>query len=97
MVPPPRAAAGGEELRGGRGHVGGRVYYGRDVDQVPHHAGKHGPASVDTDCPVMWGDISRGLAQCRVSGPLQQGRDTPECQEAGQGETEALCQGPIRL
>jgi len=54
VVPAAGVAAGGEELRHGRGHVGRGMYHGRDVDEVTYHAGKYRAASTDPDRSAVW-------------------------------------------
>ena len=75
--------------------MGGRLYHGRDVDQVAHHAGEHGAAPADTDSTAVRGDTARRVARGGAAGPVQQDGDTKDTEEEGEGKTEAVCEGPV--
>lgn len=64
MVSTAGASVGREKLRAARGHVGGGVHHGGDVDARPHNAGGHRAAPADSDLAAVRVDNSAGLARC---------------------------------
>lgn len=97
MVPASGTVAGRKELRSAGRPLGRGLHHGRNVDQIPNNAGKQRAATTDVDLAAVRFDHAGSVARRGEPGVVQDDGLAAAAEEEGEGKTETVHEGPVRL